>query len=63
VNNHKDTRHLGAEEEARAVIREAVDFLLGQEIARLENSVRFASAHARARELRRQLHLAGGLDR
>jgi hypothetical protein len=63
VKNREGSKHLGADEEVRAVIREAVDFLLGQEIVRLENSVRFASAHARARELRRQLHLARDLDR
>jgi hypothetical protein len=38
-------------------LREAVEFLLTQEMARLEHSVRGAAEHARARDLRRQLHL------
>ena len=50
--------HLQAAE-VQAVLRQAVEFLLTQEMARLEHSVRGVAEHARARDLRRQLHLAG----
>ncbi|HEV8637232.1 MAG TPA: hypothetical protein VG370_23685 [Chloroflexota bacterium] len=38
-----------------SAMRDAVEFLLGQEMARTENSVRWAPEHARARDLRRGL--------
>ena len=45
-----------------AAVCEAVDFLLSQELARLENSVRFASERERARDLRRRLRRASQPD-
>jgi hypothetical protein len=42
-------------QEDLAAVREAVEFLLGQEMARTESSVRWAAEHARARDLRREL--------
>lgn len=58
MTKHQPTEDTGSAE-ARTALREAVGFLLTQEMARLENSVRFASEHARARDLRRRLHLTG----